>query len=171
MSKDRVEAARNSYYVLTREEVTFFECFSSFIVPSGSDPKTEPGAREVGTVRYIDSHLYEFPKEVQDYFRDTVRMIEDLSGRLFAKPFRDLNDPDRNIVFRKMYLDPKSRERALDIRSLALEGFYSDYHDPWYEGLSGWEVVGFSGKRISDLKKDWTFLKVWKDWSEHDSSK
>lgn len=170
MSQKRIDTARKSYYVLTQEEVQFFECFSSFIVPSGADPKIEPGAKEVGTVHYIDSHLHEFPKEVQDYFRETIQMIEDLSRKLFVKRFRDLKDPDKNIVLRTLYLDPKTRERTLDIRSLALEGFYSDYHDPWYDGVSGWEVVGFSGKRISGIKKDWTFLKVWKDWLEQDDN-
>lgn len=171
VSQERIDEARNNYYVLTREEVEFFECFSSFIVPSGADPKTEPGAKEVGTVHYIDSHLHEFPREVQDYFRETIRMIENLSMNLFVKPFRQLEDPDKNIVLRALYLDPKTRERTLDMRSLALEGFYSDYHDPWYGGVSGWDVVGFSGKRISDMKKDWTFLKVWKDWLAQRSQK
>ncbi len=168
--QNEAKKAQNHYYTLTPEEVEFFECFSSFIVPSGLDLRTEPGAKEVGTIRYIDSTFHDLPKPVQDYFRATIKIIEDLSDRLFSRQFCHLEDSDRNVVLRMMYLEPKTRERVFDIRSLALEGFYSDYHDPWYEGISAWQIVGFSGKRISDIKKDWTFLKVWKDWLEQDKS-
>lgn len=154
-----------AYYFLDPKEASFFESFCEFIVPSGG-ASTEPGAREVGTVNYVDSTLFGFPKETQNYFRTTIGMIEDLSEKLFSKSFQDLSDSDKNVTFRAFYLDPRTRERAFDIRSLALEGFYSDYHDPWYQGVSGWEAVGYSGKRISDIKKDWTFLKIWKDRSE-----
>jgi hypothetical protein len=86
------------------------------------------------------------------------------SNEKFGSDFSEISDFDKNLVLRTLFLDPKNREGMFDLRSLALEGFYSDYHDPWYEGITPWKLVKFEGKRISDLKKDWTFLKVWKDY-------
>ncbi len=151
-------------YFLTSDELQFFEVFCELIVPSGPDPKREPGAKEVGAANYVDSDLSTFPGEIQEYYRESIRLVDELSERKFGRSFVNLSNGDKNILLRDLYLNPKTRERMFDLRSLALEGFYSDYHDPWYEGVSGWEFTGFSGKRISDLKKDWTFLRIWKDW-------
>ncbi len=165
------EHTERRHYFLTDEEVRFFECLSSIVVPSGTDHVSEPGASEVGTVNYIDSSLYSFPKEVQEYFRGSVGVVNSSSKRLFNKEFCELSDSDKNTVLHNLFLNPTTRERAFALRSVAIEGVYSDYHDPWYNGVSGWEVVGFGGKRISDIKKDWSFLHVWKDWLEHSSKR
>ena len=157
---------KESYYLLTPDEVKFFKALSSMIVPSGKDPKAEPGANEVGAANYIDSTLHAFPPPVQEYFRDCISVVNTLSIKKFQSDFAGLSDADKNIVLRELFLDPKTREKAFDLRSLALEGFYSDYHDPWYNGVTGWQFTKFGGKRVSDIKKDWTFLQVWKDWKE-----
>jgi len=154
----------NALYFLTANEARFLESFCGLIVPSGADPKLEPGANDVGALNYIDSDLLDFPKEVQEYYRESIRLVDELSQKKFGGKFAQLSDGDKNMILRDFYLNPKTRERMFGLRSLALEGFYSDYRDPWYDGISGWEFTGFSGKRISDLKKDWTFLKIWRDW-------
>ncbi len=154
------------YYFLDPEEVKFFKALCDLIVPDSRDGKEfEPGATAVGAVNYIDSTLCEFPAQVQGYFRSAVKLVDEESRRKFSSPFSNLDDSDKSIILRELYLDPKTRERMLDLRSLVLEGFYSDYHDPWYKGTTPWEYVGFQGKRISDLKKDWSFLKVWREWN------
>ena len=163
------ESRTESYYLLTINEAQFFKALASLVVPSGKDPKAEPGALEVGAVNYIDSTLYAFPPPVQQYFRDAIEMVNTLSKKRFNGNFIDLADVDKNIVLRELLLNPRTRERAFDLRSLALEGFYSDYHDPWYHGTTAWELTKFGGKRVSDVKKDWSFLKVWKDWQERRS--
>lgn len=160
------EAQRNKYNVLTPKEVKFFLAFSSLIVPSGEDPRSDPGASEVGTVNYIDSTLFAFPPPVQKYFKDAVALTNEISRQKFENDFADLSDANRSIILRELLLNPKTRERAFDLRSIVLEGFYSDYHDPWYRGVTPWELVRFGGKRISDVKKDWSFLKVWRDSQE-----
>ena len=142
----------------------FFKALCSNIVPEGADPKTEPGALTVGAINYIDSTLYGFSKDSQDYFRAAMTLVNKESEKKFFKNFGKLSQSDRNIVQRDLYLNPKTREIMFDLRSLVLEGFYSDYHDPQYQGMTAWEYIGFAGKRVSDLKKDWTFLKVWKEW-------
>jgi len=136
------------------------------IVPEGEDPTKDPGALTVGALYYIDSVLADFPRVVQEYFEAAVRLVSEISQSKFQRLFVDLPDSDKNMILREMYLNPRSREMMLDLRSLALGGFYSDYKSPWYNGITGWEYIKFGGKRISDIKKDWTFLRVWRDWEK-----
>jgi hypothetical protein len=156
--------SRRSYFFLTPEEVLFFESFCSFVVPTGPEPKKQPGAKEVGSVNYVDSTLFDFPKEVQEYFRGTVRMVNEKSTRRFGREFAGLSAEEKDRIVRELFLNHKTRERIFDLRSIALEGFYSDYRDPDYKGVTPWQLIKFGGKRISDLKKDWTFLRIWKDY-------
>ncbi len=134
------------------------------MIPTGKEPMTDPGALEVGSVNYVDSTLFDFPKEVQRYFRGIISQVNAKSRKKFGSDFCEISDSDKNLVLKSLFLDPKTREGVFDLRSIALEGFYSDYHDPWYRGITPWKLVKFEGKRISDLKKDWMFLKVWKDY-------
>ncbi len=161
-----LDSLSKSLYFLSEEEVKFFESLASFIVPPGKDPEIEPGAKEVGAITYIDSTLADFPPGVQNYFRTSIKTVNDYSLTLFSKPFINLNDDEKDTVLRRLYLNPATREKIFDLRSLALESFYSDYHDPSYNGVTGWQVVHFGGKRISDMKKDWSFLKVWRDHND-----
>jgi hypothetical protein len=151
------------FYFLSPDEVKFFHSFCSLIVPSGSDLVTDPGAREVGAIHYVDSTLLDFPKEVQGYFRSAVDLVNQRSRSHFQDEFSGISAYNKNWILRDLFLDPKTWERIFDLRSLALEGFYSDYHDPSYQGMSAWELVHFQGRRISGIKKDWSFLKIWRD--------
>ena len=153
---------KHSFYFLTTDEAQFFRTFCSLIVPSGNN-SADPGAEEVGTINYVDSTLFDFPKEVQEYYRGAVTLVNEKAHQKSQVDFSLLSSSDKDWVLRQLFLDPETRERIFDLRSLALEGFYSDFHDPWYEGLTPWELVKFRGKRISELKKDWSFLKVWRD--------
>lgn len=155
-------------YFLQEKEYSFFKSFCSFIVPTGVDPVAEPGADEIGTVNYVDSILFEMPKEVQNHFRKSIEIVQAGSKTKFARDFELLNDDQKNALLRELYLDHISRDRIFELRSLALEGFYSDYHDPGYKGKSAWDILRFQGKRISELKKDWTFLKNWRDGESRD---
>ena len=117
-------------------------------------------------MNYIDSTLADFPKPVQDYFREAIDLVNKASFDRFNREFCEINDFDRDFILKNLFLDPTTRERAFDLRSLVLEGFYSDYHDPTYNGTTAWGIVKFGGKRISDLKKDWNFLRIWRDYDE-----
>ncbi len=156
------------FYFLTPEERRFFESFCSVIVPTGTDPSSDPGAKEVGSIHYVDSSLFDFPLEVQEYFRGIVSLVNQRASLRFEKQFSDLSDFDKNLILRELLLDPKIRERIFDLRSIALEGFYSDYHDPGYNGTTPWELIQFRGRRVSGIKKDWNFLKNWRDSAKVD---
>ncbi len=151
------------FYFLSLEECDFFKSLCETIVPEGEDPKSEPGAVTVGGLSYIDSFLYELPEEARQYFRSSIGLVNTNCQKKFFKNFVQLNTQERNQVLRDFYLNPASRERMFDLRSLALEAFYSDFHDPSYSGITAWQYIEFGGKRISNLKKDWSFLQVWRD--------
>ncbi len=154
------------FFFLSQDEAKFFETLCELIVPSG-ETTSDPGAREVGTVNYIDSTLADFPPEVQGYFIETIKLVDEISKRRFGKIFSDLPDfESKDAVLRELYAEPKTRERLFDLRSLVLEGFYSDYTDPWYDGTTPWKALGFEGKGISGLKKDWSFLRIWREWEK-----
>lgn len=158
--------AKRKFYFLSEEEARFFGALCSVIVPTGEVSNLSPGAAEVGSVNYIDCALLDFSKEVQDYFRQIVHLVNKASWDKFNQEFCEINDCNRDIVLKSLFLDPKTRERVFDLRSLVLEGFYSDYHDPSYNGTTAWSYIKFGGKRISDLKKDWSFLKIWRDFEQ-----
>jgi len=148
---------------LSEDEAKFFQAFCALVIPTGKQLDSDPGATEVGSINYVDSTLFDFPKEVQDYFRGVITQVDGKSREKFSRDFCEISDFDKDLVLKSLFLDPRTREGVFDLRSIALEGFYSDYHDPWYRGVTPWKLLRFEGKRISDLKKDWTFLKVWKD--------
>lgn len=156
----------NEFYFLSKEEARFFEILCETIVPEGSDAKADPGAVTVGGLSYIDSFLVSSPTPIQHYFRSAIEALDEECEKKFSKKFVELNTSQRNEILKDFYLDPKTRERMFDLRSLVLEAFYSDFHDPSYDGMTAWQYVEFGGKRISSIKKDWTFLKVWKDYEE-----
>jgi Gluconate 2-dehydrogenase subunit 3 len=150
-------------YFLTEDEQKFFTALCETVVPEGSDPKTEPGAITVGALSYIDSHLYGLPQNDQKYFRTAIELLDKNCSERFSKKFAELESADRDFALKEFYFNPLTRERMFDLRSIVLESFYSDFHDPAYNGMTAWGFVEFKGKRISDIKKDWTFLQVWKD--------
>jgi Gluconate 2-dehydrogenase subunit 3 len=164
--KDAAKVPRQPLYFLTPDERAFFEALCETIVPSGTDQKVDPGALTVGALSYIDSSLCDSSTETQQYFRRTIELLNKKSLQCFSRNFVDLSSSDQNTLLRDFYLDSTTRERMFDLRSLVLEGFYSDYHDPTYEGITAWELLEFGGKRITELKKDWSFLKVWKDYKQ-----
>lgn len=158
--------SKKKFYFLSEEEARFFEALCNLIIPTGQDPKLSPGSIEVGSVDYVDSTLLDFPKEEQEYFRQIIDLVNKASWDKFNREFSAINDCDKSIVLKSLYLDPNTRERVFDLRSIVLEGFYSDYHDPGYRGTTAWGFIQFGGKRISDLKKDWSFLKIWRDYEK-----
>jgi hypothetical protein len=155
----------NKRYFLSDEEYRFFEVLCETIVPEGADSKKEPGALTVGGMHYIDSSLSDFPKERQDYFREAVRLLNELCIERFSNEFSELRREQRDEALKGFYSNHLTREKMFDLRSIVLEAFYSDYRDPEYAGTTAWEFVDFGGKRISDVKKDWRFIRIWKDHS------
>lgn len=151
-------------YFLSEDEKRFFGALCETIVPSGSNPATDPGALTVGATGYIDSCLHDFSPESQRYFKSAIGALDQYRETKFSKKFAELDFEQRNRALKEFYLDPLTREKCsiLDLWfwKASIQTFY---HDPKYTGKTAWEYVEFGGKRISDLKKDSSFLKIWKD--------
>lgn len=149
-------------YGLSKKEYRLVSAIADAIIPSGSDPKLEPGAEQVGTKNYIDSIVLEFPENVRKSLSSFLMKIQEISKSEFGIEFENLPREKRVYILEKMLLDPSHKIDAFFIRALCLEGYYSDYRDPWYTGKTAWDVVGFKGKRITGIKKDFSFLEVYK---------
>jgi hypothetical protein len=156
-------------YYLSRDEHMFFLALCETIVPEGADPNSDPGALTVGAIDYIDSSLVDSSKDRQEYFHQAIRELDKVCQARFSDKFCNLKPEQRDHALKDFYLDPKTKEKLFDLRSLVLEGFYSDYHSPAYKGITAWTYVGFGGKGISGIKKDWNFLRIWRDTSKSDS--
>src|SRR5215469_6494374 len=115
---------KKEFYFLTREEASFFKALLQLVIPSGEDPKQEPGGREVGSINYIDSTLVDFPPPVQSYFRSCISLVNSLSDKKFGLPFSGLNETLKNSIIRELFGDPMTREQIFDLRSIVLESFY-----------------------------------------------
>jgi Gluconate 2-dehydrogenase subunit 3 len=157
-----LEVVLEHSFFLSEKETQFFEALCETIVPAG-DSEKEPGSLTVGGLTYIDSTLADMSEERKKYFRDALNELQELCRKRFSTSFSELNSEQRQTALREFYLNPQTREKMFDLRSVVLESFYSDYHSPDYHGMTAWQYVEFGGKRISDLNKDWRFVRIWKE--------
>ncbi|BBD72050.1 hypothetical protein HS1genome_0439 [Sulfodiicoccus acidiphilus] len=124
-------------------------------IPSGV------GAKEVGSANYVDSRIYGTP--LRDEVIEALIEVEGASGELFGRGFCSLEQSQREDVLYTLLRRKSTFKNVFLLRALILEGFYSDYRDPWYQGRTAWDEVGFGGKRIDGVKKDWSFLKIYQE--------
>jgi Gluconate 2-dehydrogenase subunit 3 len=154
---------RTSTYSLSEDQIRFFKALCESIVPAGENSQGDPGAVTVGGLDYIDSVLADSSEARQAYFQGAISKLNDLCDSKYGRAFADLDSEKRDNALKDFFLNPATREQMFDLRSIALEAFYSDFKTPAYGGVTGWEYTEFGGKRISDLKKDWSFLRIWKE--------
>jgi len=137
--------------------------FAARIIPSGSNVEEDPGASEVGTVNYVDSWILHESDSTKADFRQALEFIDRKCMERFGLTFKDLLAEKQDDFLTWMAIDPKGSDFFDKLRGACIEGFYSDYCDPDYVGRTAWSLVGFQGKRISDLKKDWSFLRIYRE--------
>jgi hypothetical protein len=148
-------------FVLTPSEYSLVAALVEAVVPSGADPVSQPGAKGVGAHNYFDSRLYELSEAERENVRRMLFVLRDRAVKDFGRGFEELTVQERGAVLRSLLTDPQTRADFFGLRALCLEGFYSDYRDPWYNGRTAWQLIGFGGKRIDSVKKDWSFLRVY----------
>lgn len=148
-------------YVLTPSEYSLVAALVEAVVPSGADPVSQPGAKEVGAHNYFDSRLYESTEVERESVRKRLFVLGDRALKAFGRRFDELTIQERGALLRSLLADPETRADFFELRALCLEGFYSDYRDPWYTGRTAWQLIGFGGKRIDGIEKDWSFLRVY----------
>jgi hypothetical protein len=148
-------------FVLTPSEYSLVAALVEAVIPPGGDPLSEPGGKEVGAHNYFDSRLCELPGEEREKVRRSLRALNDRATENFGRKFEHLTITEREAVLRSLLASPETRTDFFELRALCLEGFYSDYRDPWYGGKTAWQLTGFGGKRIDGVKKDWSFLRIY----------
>ena len=150
-------------YALTRDEYELVDALAEAIVPSGTNPSMEPGAKEVGVKNFFDSTVLEMSEYQRSRTKEALALIDARSRELFAgRKFSGLTVRERGSVLKTLLSDGASRQLFVEVRAICVSGFYSDYRDPDYKGIGAWAWLGYEGKRISGIKKDWSFLEVYR---------
>jgi hypothetical protein len=156
-----MKTARGPPFFLSPGEYRLVEAMVETLVPAGGGSPPDPGAREVGAHNYFDSRMLDLPKGARQFFRSALQLVDDRSKQESGKPFADLSSEGRRAFVRSLLLDPTTMAAVFSLRAICLEGYYSDYRDPSYAGRTAWELIGFKGKRINGIKKDWSWLKIY----------
>ncbi len=131
--------------------------------PLRSQLEEDPGASEVGTANYIDSWILDESESIKTEFHRALEFIEKKSNERFGLPFKYLSSDKQDHFLTWMVKDRTGSDFFETLRGACIDGFYSDYCDPNYSGRTAWSLVGFQGKRISDVKKDWSFLRIYRE--------
>jgi hypothetical protein len=158
-------------YFFSADEFDTLRAFAARIIPTGEDPYKDPGANEIGTSNYVDSWILDESESTQDKFRKALAFIADTSRERFGATFIEIAPSKQNEFLSWMIKDRVGLNYFETLRSSCIEGFYSDYCDPDYRGPTAWTLVGYQGKRISDLKKAWSFLRIYEEKSREDLAK
>jgi len=153
-------------YALTQEEYELIEAIADTIIPPGKDPAKEPGAKQVGTKNYFDSRFLELSESEKIAIRRCFSLLEKKCLSLCGTRFKDARREDRESILNILLSNPESFKDFFKLRAICLEGYYSDYKDPWYHGPTAWDIIGFKIKNVSFMKKDFSFLKVYNTYSE-----
>lgn len=119
-------------------------------------------------MNYVDSWILEESGSTQRKFREGLRYVNQKSLERFGASFLNLALNEQDNILRDMTKDKVGLGYFEALRAACIDGFYSDYSDPRYAGLTAWELVGFQGKRISDLEKNWSFLRIYRESKQAD---
>ena len=149
-------------FFLSPQEHKLVEALVETMIPPGENLVHEPGGREVGAPNYFDSRMLDLPEPARQAFRLALKLVDDRSSESYAKTFAVLSMDERSEILRSLLTDPTTMSLVFALRAICLEGFYSDYHDPSYLGRTAWDVLEFKGKRIDGVKKDWSFLRIYR---------
>lgn len=147
-------------FFLKKDQYELIADIAEAIVPSGPDPLKEPGARQVGAVNYADSVLLASEPDEVKMIEDLLEHIRSEAEKLGKSDFRSLSEQQKITLLNSLHDRSETKSAYIFLRALCVEGFYSDYSDPGYEGVTAWNLLEFGGPRISDLEKDWSFLEI-----------
>ncbi len=147
-------------FFLEKDQYDLIADIAETVVPPGQDPLKEPGAREVGSVNYIDSVLLDAEEGEVKMLGKVLDIIRKEAVKMGASDFRSLADRQKIELLNSLFDRSDTKEAYIFLRSLCVEGFYSDYSDPGYSGVTAWKLIEFGGPRISELNKDWSFLRI-----------
>jgi gluconate 2-dehydrogenase gamma chain len=135
---------------LNQAEAATLETMAARIIPGDSE---DPGAREAGSVVYIDRLLAGFGREQQTIYRVGLRLLDACTSERYGRAFSDLTAVEQDELLAE--LDQRHGDGERDdlgsffavVREHVVQGFFCD---PAYGGNrdgAGWRAVGFPGAR------------------------
>jgi gluconate 2-dehydrogenase gamma chain len=135
---------------LNQAEAATIDALAARIVPGDAD---DPGAREAGSVYYIDRALAGFLRELQTFYRIGLRQLDEHCIALHGVRFVECEPARQDELVAE--LDRRSREAPDDAlahlfavaREHIVQGFLSDPVYGGNRGGVGWRMVGFPGAR------------------------
>lgn len=140
------------------EEARTIEAVTGRIIPGDA---SNPGAKEAGTVVYIDRALAGFYHHLQTFYREGIADLDRTTRSRFGRAFLDLNEGEQDEFLRT--LDGKFEHQSVlegalrDDQPNRLTQFFAvvyehtiqgTFGDPLYGGnrnAIGWKMVGFPG--------------------------
>jgi hypothetical protein len=104
-----------------------------------------PGSAKVGPEVYVDAAAADWPEERQEQLRAAIAAMAPVreEGETFLALHQD--DPEFHLL-----------------RAMAIDGYYSDFARPGYDGPTAWDDVGFNSPQALRLRKDWSYLRCFR---------
>lgn len=142
------KASAVSYKVLKPAQAEALEAIAEQIIPAGRDP----GARELGAVRYIDNVLAGYQSEKLPLYvaglEGTDQTSQLLYGWQFAKLSFDqqtgvLKSVERGTAQGEVWCSASCQEFFAMVWGHVLEGFYGPPKHGGNKNYASWKMVGF----------------------------
>lgn len=129
---------------LNQVEAATLEAIAARVVPGDAD---DPGAREAGSVIYIDRMLAGFGRDQQTLYRVGLRRLDAHTHARDGRAFTDLSPSEQDDLLSEMESSDALGSFFAVVREHVVQGFVCD---PAYGGNRdgvGWKAVGFPGAR------------------------
>jgi gluconate 2-dehydrogenase gamma chain len=151
-SSDDTGAAGLTFFFL--DEADTVEALAARIVPGSEE---DPGAREIGVLRYLDRALSGAYSGWQGAYREGLRTLNSYTEDRYGKKFFKLSEADQDAVVDMLEKDqvPGYGNSADDesgaeafftmVWAHTVEGMFSDPAYGGNLGGSGWQLIGFPG--------------------------
>ena len=116
------------------------ECAAAQIIPTDETP----GAREAGSVYFIDRALTTFDRERQALYTEGLKNLQAKTRELFPESTRFSGlSAERQIQVLKAI---ESTPFFAQIRTHTITGFLANPEYGGNRGQTGWKLIGFEGK-------------------------
>jgi gluconate 2-dehydrogenase gamma chain len=132
----------------TPRQAAITNAIAARIIPG--DPQS-PGAREAGSVFYIDRALAGYYAHLQTLYREGLNSVDRLSTELFGRGFLDLSEAQQDEALRiaQDLQHPKGSPSLAQFFAVVWEHtIQGTFGDPIYGGnhnAVGWTLLGFPG--------------------------
>jgi hypothetical protein len=123
-------------YLLTADEAEIVARVCELLVP---------GSASVGPAVYVDAAAADWPEEQQMQLRAAIAALAPVREEGEAFLARHEGEPEFALM-----------------RALAIDGYYSDFAQPGYEGPTAWDDIEFNSEQARRLQKDWSYMRCFR---------